>query len=193
MLQLVVGEQIDQRARQRALVAGRHDQAGLAVAHQPAGRGADRAAGDHRRRLHHRLVADQTPRLEEAARAQRRHDQRRRRRVGDRQQLALDPAGDAHAANGGRARRQWPVADHAERRVTGGVAVAPGAQQRFDALLAHQPSAEQRDRLVVATPRPTLNCSMSASGTSAREQLRLDGLRGLEDAAAIRGAARRSG
>ena len=63
--------------RERAAVAGGHDEAVAPVAHEPSGGGADRVGGDHRQALVHRLVDHQPPRL--AERARRRSTARRAR------------------------------------------------------------------------------------------------------------------
>ena len=63
------------RPGQRPAIAGGHDQAGVAVAHEPPGGRSDRVAGDHGEPAVHRLVDHQPPRLAEARRGDRRHDQ----------------------------------------------------------------------------------------------------------------------
>ena len=63
------------------LVAGRHDQAVGAAAHQPTGGGADGIGRDHGKSLVHGLVDNQPPRLAKGSRRDRRHDEHVARRV----------------------------------------------------------------------------------------------------------------
>ena len=65
--------QAPQRARQRPLVARRHDEAGALVLHEAACGGADGVGGDDGDSLVEGFVDDEPPRLEEVARGDRRH------------------------------------------------------------------------------------------------------------------------
>ena len=131
--------------RELAVVAGRRDEAGRAVRDQPARRGADRVGGDHRRACQHRLVADEAPRLQEAAGGDRRHDHRGGGGVGDRQLLARDVAERSATRRARRARR----AAGPRRPGTASRPAQPAAarrEQHLDALLLHEAPDEQHHR-----------------------------------------------